>query len=301
MNGIASTDFSGRDDLSYTMCIQGDDKVIIGGLSINSSNNTNFGLARYNTNGSLDNSFDANGILTTDVNTNYDKGFSVLLQDDGKILFGGYSSNGYDYDISLVRYNNVLYTPVELISFTVSKKGDEILLEWETATEVNNYGFEIQRSVSSNHISEREWETIGFVEGHGNSNSPKGYLFVNDIVPNSNVIQYRLKQIDFNGGFEYSKIAEIKINDVAEFKLSQNYPNPFNPSTTISFALPKQADVKLNVYNPIGEKVVELLNGNISAGYHQVNFDGSNLSSGLYFYKISAGNFVSVKKMMLLK
>ena len=304
-NGIVSTDFSGDDDYGYSICMQGDDKIFVGGMSINNSGNNNFAIARYNTNGSLDNSFDDNGILTTDVSTNYDKGFSILLQDDGKIILGGYSNNGYDYDISLARYNNALYTPVELISFIASQKGDDVFLEWETATEVDNYGFEVQRNSTSAPLS-ASWETLGFVKGHGNSNSPKDYSFVDKDELNGS-IKYRLKQIDFDGGFEYSKIA--KINGTTEFKLLQNYPNPFNPSTVIKYSIPKVGMVTLKIYNMLGEEVATLINKEMDAGVKSITFDASNLSSGLYLYRISYGNpsagsvqgFVDVKKMLLLK
>ena len=210
-------------------------------------------------------------------------------------------------------FTTLAATPVELTSFTAKLNAENVVLNWNTATEVNNYGFEIERKfvtqIASN-LSNDEWENLGFVQGHGNSNSPKYYEFI-DESPLSDSAEYRLKQIDTDGGFTYyDKTVQVAgysttdVNDAnlpLEYKLEQNYPNPFNPSTTISFELPKQSKVRLSVYNALGEEVVELLNKNISAGKYQVNFDGSNLSSGLYFYKISTNNFVDVKKMILLK
>jgi uncharacterized delta-60 repeat protein len=311
-NGMASTDFSGDSDWGYSMCMQGDGKILVGGMSINSSGNYNFAIARYNTDGSLDNSFDNNGILTTDVSSYYDKGFDILLQDDGKILLGGYSSNDYDYDTSIARYNNVNPAPVELSSFTANVNGNEVKLHWQTATEVNNYGFEIQRKALDNQSI--EWETIGFVEGHGNSNSPKSYDFV-DTDNLYGVVQYRLKQIDFDGGFEYSEVAEVKLDTEIKFKLSQNYPNPFNPTTTISYSIStppviarseatKQSvvNVVLTVYNTLGQKIATLVNNKEQApGSYTVQFDASNLPSGVYFYSLHTGNFSDTKKMLLLK
>ncbi|MCA0387378.1 MAG: T9SS type A sorting domain-containing protein [Bacteroidetes bacterium] len=183
--------------------------------------------------------------------------------------------------------------PVELTSFTASAKGSTVTLNWETKTEVDNNGFEVERNVSGN------WDKIGFVEGHGTANSPKYYSFV-DNGAIGNKIQYRLKQIDNDGTFEYSPEVEVELNPTT-FALYQNYPNPFNPSTIIRFSMPVNGNVVLNVFNTLGEKVASLLNGQMEAGYHEVSFDAKNLPSGLYFYEIKAGDFSSIKKMILIK
>jgi hypothetical protein len=225
----------------------------------------------------------------------------ILSKTDGSAAGGTIDIGAYEYLFGTDPL------PVELTTFTASVAGTSVNLNWQTATEVNNYGFEIQKSTHPL-IPSREgkvqsdrgvFETIGFVEGHGNSNSPKEYSFIDDSVIRN--VSYRLKQIDIDGAFEYSEIVEVKLETPTEYKLTQNYPNPFNPSTTISFALPQQANVKLIVYNSLGEEVAELVNRELNAGIQSVNFDGSNLSSGLYFYTISAGNFADVKKMLLLK
>jgi uncharacterized delta-60 repeat protein len=305
-NGMASTDFSGDSDWGYSMFVQGDGKILVGGMSINSSGNYNFAIARYNTDGSLDNSFDDNGILTTDVSSYYDKGFDILLQDDGKILLGGYSSNDYDYDISIARYNNVNPAPVELSSFTANVNGNEVELHWQTATEVNNYGFDIQRKALDNQSI--EWETIGFVEGAGNSNSPKSYSFT-DNINTSGKYSYRLKQIDLDGTTEYSQTVEVEIGAPTKFELMQNYPNPFNPTTTISYSTPVTPEagmqavgnVVLTVYNTLGQKIATLVNKEQLPGNYSVQFNADNLPSGIYFYTLRAGDFVSTKKMIFLK
>ncbi len=191
--------------------------------------------------------------------------------------------------------------PVELKTFNASINNGAISLSWQTATEVNNYGFEVQRAkVLSDEVNNIEYKKIGFVQGHGNSSSPKLYSFTDNSDLSGKYI-YRLKQIDVNGQFEYSDAVEVNVETPEKFELSQNYPNPFNPSTIIKFGLPEQSKVRLTVYNSLGEEVIELLNENMPAGHHQVKFDGSNLSSGLYFYKISTNNYVAVKKMMLMK
>ncbi len=182
-------------------------------------------------------------------------------------------------------------TPVELISFTALPSSNVVILNWKTATEVNNYGFEIEASTSS----VTGWKTIGFVAGHGNSNSPNSYNFT----AIDDAKYYRLKQIDTDGRFEYSSVVEVE--GKLSYKLLQNYPNPFNPTTVIRFSLPKASDVKLLVYNILGEKVATLVSSKMVAGNHSVNFNASNLASGMYIYRISSGSYVTVKKMMLLK
>ncbi len=194
--------------------------------------------------------------------------------------------------------------PVELAIFTVKINGSKVELNWETASEVNNYGFEIERK-SLSQPSQREgvkptFDKIGFVNGSGNSNSIKSYLYI-DENPVHGKSEYRLKQIDNNGDFKYSNIVEVSINKPEEFALYQNYPNPFNPTTKIEYDLPSSANVKLEVYNSIGQLVAMLLNETKEAGYYSVEFNGGKLSSGIYFYKLQAGNFSEVKKFVLMK
>ncbi len=201
--------------------------------------------------------------------------------------------------------------PVELYSFTANSKSNEVELNWRTATEVKNYGFDVERSAisyqqsalnpaDSQEPNAESWEKIGFVKGSGNSNSPKNYSFI-DTNPVSGSVQYRLKQIDNDGSFKYSQIVEASYMKPDKFELYQNYPNPFNPTTTINYSLPKDSKVVLEVYNSIGQRVATLLNGEMAAGYHQVKFNTSNLSSGVYFYWLKAGSFVSTMKLILLK
>ncbi len=144
------------------------------------------------------------------------------------------------------------------------------------------------------------WEKLGFVNGNGNSNSPKSYSFVDDNV-SAGSYSYRLKQIDNDGQFEYSKAIEIGLTALDKFELSQNYPNPFNPSTTINYNLPEAANVKLIIYNILGQEVKTLVNEFKEAGVHTVNFNASKLNSGLYIYKIEAGSFTQTRKMTLIK
>ena len=160
---------------------------------------------------------------------------------------------------------------------------------------MNNYGFNIERSTGK-----QTWENIGFLQGHGNSNSAKEYNYVdNNLNPGS--YSYRLKQMDNDGSFKYSNVISLNINPLANTEMGQNYPNPFNPTTTIQFTLAKQDNIRLVVYNVIGQQVAELVNGEVEAGTHDVTFNAANLSSGMYFYNL-AGNSVNItKKMILMK
>ncbi len=203
--------------------------------------------------------------------------------------------------------------PVELISFTALQLDNAVKLLWETATEVNNYGFEIERA--STPLSppdfpsgDEGWEKIGFVQGHGNSNSPKSYEFIDSNLPLGN-LQYRLKQIDTDGSHEYyGTITEISngVTSVQEnnlplkFTLEQNYPNPFNPVTKIKFNLSESGAVTLSVYNSIGEKVSTPLRKYMEAGIYEQEFNAANLPSGFYIYKIDVGGKFSAEKKMLV-
>ena len=189
-----------------------------------------------------------------------------------------------------------IVVPVELTSFNARMKDEGVQLEWTTATEINNMGFEIQRNQSA------EWETIGFVEGSGTTSEITFYQFFNDLSePNSSMkIKYRLKQIDFNGVFSYSNIVEVDFQ-VEDYSLSQNYPNPFNPSTIISFTLTRSTFVTLKIYNILGNEITTLVNELIPGGNHEYKFDATGLPSGVYLYSLTAGDFVETKKMVLMK
>jgi len=187
--------------------------------------------------------------------------------------------------------------PVELSSFNVAIRNGLVDLKWETKTEINNYGFEVERKSST-----ADWSKIGFVEGHGTSNSPKYYSY-SDKPVGTGKFSYRLKQIDNDGQFEYSPVVEVLVDNLPNgFVLEQNYPNPFNPETSIRFALKEDTKATLKVFNTMGEEVMTLFDGIAEAGrYYDVKFSGNDLSSGFYIYKLVAGDHVSVKKMLLMK
>ena len=188
--------------------------------------------------------------------------------------------------------------PVELTSFSATTIGSTVRLSWNTATEINNYGFEVERCVLS---PERQtWNKIGFVNGNGNSNSPKNYSFVDDKV-SAGKYSYRLKQIDDDGQFEYSKTIEVDFNSPKKFELTQNYPNPFNPITTISWEIPTDGLVTLKIFDILGKEIYTIADEYQQAGSYQRNFDGSSLSSGMYFFTLQSGSFVQTRKMILMK
>ncbi len=186
--------------------------------------------------------------------------------------------------------------PVELVSFNGEYVDNSIILNWKTETELNNYGFELERYINS-----FEWEKIAFVTGNGNSSSPKFYSYTDTDITNSSVYHYRLKQIDTDGSFTYSDEILITVAIPKYFFLSQNYPNPFNPITKITFSLPEDSRVKIMIYNLLGEQVAELVNSEFISGSHTISFDANKFTSGIFLYRMEARNFVATKKMTLLK
>ncbi len=185
--------------------------------------------------------------------------------------------------------------PVELTSFVGSSVDGNVVLNWNTATEINNSGFEIQKSMDRINFS-----NLAFVPGFGTTTEPRSYSYTDNTV-NNGKYYYRLKQIDFNGEFAYSDIVEVDVAAPNTFALSQNYPNPFNPTTIITYSLPQKSYVTLKIYDVLGNEAATLVNQTQSAGKYDVRYDASGLSNGVYFYTITADHFTSTKKMVLLK
>ena len=194
-------------------------------------------------------------------------------------------------------YANNEPLPVELASFSAAANDDVVVLSWITKTEKNNYGFSVERRVKN-----EEWVNIGFVNGYGNSNSPKNYSF-RDKTSNG-TFSYRLKQIDTDGSYQYSDPITVEVKAKPMKYDLANYPNPFNPETKIQFELPQASRVNLTVYNIIGEKVVTLADENMEAGVYQRTFSSNSyygqLSSGIYFYKLTTDNGINITKKMVL-
>ncbi|NWG29480.1 MAG: T9SS type A sorting domain-containing protein [Ignavibacteriaceae bacterium] len=265
--------------------------------------------------------------LGVTIHWNFPNGLTGLLQDE---LTGGgiinhpmsgqdsfYVSNNFIDEINMILdYDNVI--PVEIISFAVSvlQNVKAVQLNWITATETNNSGFEIQRNGDSPLPGgERKgWVSIGFVPGFGTTTEPKSYSFSDENVT-TGTYKYRLKQIDFDGSFEYSNEIEVEVDFTPQkFVLYQNYPNPFNPSTTIKYKIPnvethRDASLQmviLKVYDVLGNEVATLVNEEKQPGVYEVQFsvgqDSSpDIASGIYFYTLRVEDFVQTKKMILNK
>jgi hypothetical protein len=189
-------------------------------------------------------------------------------------------------------------SPVELTSFTANSSMGKVTLSWRTATEINNKGFEIQRKTDNN-----DWIIIAFKNGNGSTTISNNYSFIDNISDlTANKISYRLKQLDFNGQYQYSPVVLVDNIIPVNYSVSQNFPNPFNPSTIIKYQIPQNSFVSLKVYNSLGQEAATLVNGMVNAGSYEVQLNSSNLSSGVYYYVIKAGeNFVQTKKMILMK
>lgn len=226
--------------------------------------------------------------------------------DSSKCLARDTGSEGGEFDPfsgfgKIITENILSPFPVELSSFTTNVADDDVILNWRTETEIDNYGFDILRKAQDD-----KWETIGFVIGSGNSNSPIEYQFVDTDVTTSGVYHYRLKQIDTDGDCEYSIIVAVEIDVPNDFYLSQNYPNPFNPITKINYSLPasgaqQTVSVQIKVFDILGNEIKTLVNEEKPFGNHSVIFDGSRLPSGVYIYRIKSGSHTTARQMVLLK
>jgi photosystem II stability/assembly factor-like uncharacterized protein len=212
------------------------------------------------------------------------------------------------YTGTILHTSNGGVIPVELTSFSAEVIDDGVMLNWTTATEINNQGFEIQRQVGSQQLAvgnlpngESSWETIGYVAGFGTTTEPKSYSFTDENVT-TGIYKYHLKQIDYDGTFSFSDIVEVEFNQVPEeFRLYQNYPNPFNPKTSIQYAISSRQFVTLKVYDILGNEIATLVNEEKQPGVYEVEFDASSLASGIYLYQLKTGAFVQTNKMVLLR
>jgi hypothetical protein len=209
-----------------------------------------------------------------------------------------------NYETPLYRPSTTVPLPVELTSFIATADERGVVLAWKTATETNNAGFDIERSMPGAKNGAKVWAAVGHVEGSGTSNAPKDYAFRNKNVM-SGTYAYRLKQIDRDGKFTYSPAVEAVVGPPKEFSLSQNYPNPFNPATTINYGLAEDSRVSMKVYDITGREVASLIDGTVVAGSYAVPLDARSLASGVYFYRLTAAHgkatFTETKRFMLLK
>jgi hypothetical protein len=228
-------------------------------------------------------------------NITYDPGTLIEIQSgadvcaDAIVINGTYTGSGTICTGPL---------PVTISSFTYSVSKNNITLLWTTESELNNSGFDLEKKETK---GESSWKKITFVQGSGTTQEHKSY-FYEDKNLKTGSYNYRIKQIDFNGNYEYFELQDvIKINPPAAFSMSQNYPNPFNPLTSINYEIPLSGIVKIVLYNLLGQEMASLVNEYKEAGYYTALFNGSNYASGVYIYRISANNFTNTKKMLLIK
>lgn len=238
-----------------------------------------------------------------DVLSSYPDSLRLRVRTSGFVTTGNYTitvkgegPNGTPVHERTVSLQVDPVIPVELTSFNAAANKNQVMLSWSTATETNNQGFEIERKT----VNEAEFHRVGFVEGNGTTTEPQSYSFT-DTKLEAGVYSYRLKQVDYDGTFEYYTVTEVEITTPLEYALEQNYPNPFNPSTTISYSLPSNDYVTLKIYDVLGNEVATLVNQQQDAGRYDVIFSASSLASGIYYYHISAGDFTQTRKLMLMK
>jgi hypothetical protein len=209
----------------------------------------------------------------------------------------GYAFGGGDGAIDYGDQSHIILPqPIELTFFIATATPFNTTLQWKTATEVNNYGFDMERR----QVGNSGWAKIAFVQGNGTSNIEHAYTYTDKCVSSGSYI-YRLKQIDNDGTYKYSQETEVTVETPGSYALNQNYPNPFNPSTVISYSLPVTGAVLLKVYDVLGREVATLVNGTKEAGHFSVVWNASTFSSGMYFYKLTAGNYTCTKEMVLIK
>jgi hypothetical protein len=193
-------------------------------------------------------------------------------------------------------YSNTaqVVVPVELTSFTATLVKNEVLLMWTTASEINNMGFEVQKKIST------YWSVLKFVEGHGSSTTTHTYNFTDDKPQMGKENSYRLKQIDYNGLFNYSDIVLVSV-PFEGYSLEQNYPNPFNPTTKIRFELPVDGIVTIKIFDTFGQEITTILNEFKKANVYEIGFNGSNFASGVYIYRLQVNGYLDSRMMVLLK
>jgi hypothetical protein len=206
---------------------------------------------------------------------------------------GRVSQNGVDQTLTM-HYSSVI--PVELTSFNAYADNSDIILNWQTSTEINNRGFEIYRSQDN-----KDFNQIAFVTGHGTTTQKQNYSFLDKGLKSGNY-SYKLVQMDFNGTINELKIVNLKINSQSiEFSLKQNFPNPFNPTTVIGWQSPVDGRQTLKIYDILGKEISTLVDEFKPAGSYEIKFDANNLPSGVYMYRLSAGPFIQIKKMILMR
>ncbi|MDW7682002.1 MAG: hypothetical protein SCK70_15675, partial [bacterium] len=292
-----NTDFVYRPDVNWMM-VSGDPGTVVTLLSLTELGNMRMYYYDNAAGGSGDGKADTGdmqswgdvGILITETALEGRLSFSYLnyfLPANQQPETGAQFADNFKNPLNI--YKSSQFVPVELVSFGAEFVGTGVKLNWTTATESNNYGFEVQRKISS----AENWEALGFVKGHGTTATPQRYEFFDEDVVEGGC-WYRLKQIDYDGTFDYSQPIEIFISKARTFALSQNYPNPFNPETVISYEIPEKMEgelVELVVFNVLGEEIRRLVSEPQSAGSYRTLWDGRDnfgalVSGGTYFCQL---------------
>lgn len=291
-NGPANSD-----DYSLSIALDRLGNVFVTGYSTGLTSGFDYATLRYN----------SSGVQQwveryTTPGSHFDIAVSVAVDTLGSVYVAGRGYDVTEFDNYItVKYQDASL-PVELTSFLARANGDNVWLEWNTATEVNNYGFEIeQKEMGSQAQRGSGWNKVGFVQGAGTSNTPREYSFTDKDLTGG-IYSYRLKQIDRDGQFKYSQFVQVELSVPHVFALANNYPNPFNPATTIEFTLPDDGKVLLKIYDVLGREVATLANGELKAGVvHRATFDATMLSSGVYFSRLEYKDKQLMKKLLLMK
>ena len=295
-------------DVAASLVVDDFNNIYVTGFSTGSGTLRDYATIKYNSSGLQQWVQRYNGPGNND-----DEPVAVTIDNSSNIYVTGSSTgSGTGMDYATIKYNSEI-VPVELTSFTAESINSEVVLIWQTSSEINNMGFEVERKVSSlpDGIAGNQssvisgWGRIGFVVGYGTTTENKFYSFADKNL-HAGVYNYRLKQLDFDGSFEYSDFVRVEVTAPDKFALEQNYPNPFNPVTKIKYHIPmvgtfEQVGVLLRVYDILGNEVVTLVDDQKKPGVYEVFWDAAGLSSGPYFYILEVGQYTDVKKLLLLK
>ena len=297
-------------DIANAIVLNDGGNVYITGGSRGTAGDDDFATIKYNSAG------DEQWIIrySSQGNDVFDIASAIAINETNNVYVTGRSSQTGGQLITTIKYTEVP-VPVELVSFTANVNAGVVTLNWITASEINNLGFEIQRLQEHKITGLKNWEVVGFVDGNGTTTGTSAYSFNDEAEPGKYF--YRLKQIDFDGTFEYSNEIEVEVRIPGSFVLYQNYPNPFNPGTVISYRLQLSGNVTLKVYDVLGNEIATLINEHKSPGTYKTEFNSSShsglsgirqLPGGLYFYTLTVRpelgtgqGFSETKKMILLK
>jgi len=302
---LVPSDNTGTSQFGVSVSLSSDgNKALIGGYSDNSY----AGAAWVFKRSTIDSTWTqyGNKLVGTDTSGKSRQGFGVALSGDGSTaLVGGYADSSFNGAAWVFVDPGVL--PVEVSSFSAAARATRVGLRWETASETNNSGFEVSRSVDStggaglNPAEGAGWTSIAFVHGAGSSSSTHRYSY-EDIVPGGGVYSYRLREIDRNGTSGNPRFVTVKVeNEPRVFSLAQNYPNPFNPTTTIRYQLAEPGPVRLGIVDALGRELAVVVSGQQQAGAYTVQWNALTVPSGVYFYRLQSGTRVLVRKLMVVK